>query len=144
MVTGATNPGRRNSDSGSIGLAVRDSAATKATAAASEQARPASTHGLVKPYDPASITAAAKPARAIVASAAPRVSTRRLAERSVSEAYRRASQNPAAPSGTLMKKMARQPNAAIRKPPMTGPPDRAALAPATNCPTARVRRPGSV
>ena len=43
-----------------------------------------------------------------------------------------------------MKKMARHPNPAIRKPPMTGPPDRAALAPATNCPTARVRCLGSV
>ena len=79
----------------------------------------------------------------MVASTAPSASTRRSAKRGVGGAYRQASQHPITPIGTLMKKIARHPNEAIRKPPMTGPPDSAELAPATNFPTARDRCPGS-
>jgi len=53
------------------------------------------------------------------------------------------SQIAIAASGTLMKKIARQPNVAIRTPPTTGPPERPIDAPAAQIPTARARSSGS-
>ena len=90
------------------------------------------------------MAAAAKAASATTAVAAPGTSTRRSGAGGVRGAYRRTSQSPASPMGPLMKKMLRQPREAMSRPPTTGPPDRAALAPAAHCPMALARRRGSV
>jgi hypothetical protein len=79
MTIGAVNRRIRNKASGSIGSVVRACKRTKATAVNSDSDRPPSTHGLVKPWLPDSITAAAKAASVVTARAALPRWTRRCA-----------------------------------------------------------------
>ena len=67
-----------------------------------------------------------------------------VARAAASRAPIRASgRRPAIATGTLMKKIARQPSVLISTPPTSGPPDSATLAPARYRPTARARAAGS-
>ncbi len=135
--------GIRNRLGGSIGSRRRRSISTKAMPEHTATAKPATTGALPSPWTPPSISEPASAASARIAVSWPGRSIDREPERGVSPAYRSASAMPSAPIGTLMKKIARQPSAAIRRPPTSGPPDRAMLAPAAHRPIARPRRSGS-
>jgi len=135
--------GIANRPGGSIGSRRRRSIATNAVPAAAATANPASTGALPSPWTPPSISDPASAASATIAVTCPGRSIDRPPDRGVSSAQRMVSAIPSSPSGALMKKIARQPSAAISAPPTSGPPDRAMLAPAAHRPIARPLRSGS-
>ena len=139
MAALALNASQWKSRSGNIGRARWSSMATKAAPAAAATPYPTSTVALANPCAPPSIVAAASSVRQVTAVSCPGASMPRSGERLVSAAQRAVSTIPATPIGALMKKIARQPSAAVRMPPTSGPADSAALAPRAHRPIARLR-----
>ncbi|KVL14031.1 hypothetical protein WS95_23205 [Burkholderia sp. MSMB1826] len=143
--TAALNVRWRNSDSGSIGVAVRDSIATNASAASAASTQPPATTGCVKPSGRHSITAPVSAVSIAIATNWPcRSSERGGAARSWrAGTHANVAASPAAESGRFTRKMPRQPHAAISRPPTTGPAAIAIDPAAVHAATARARRRGS-
>jgi hypothetical protein len=128
----AETVGARNTSSGNIGASTRRSIATNAPAAIA--ATPSSHHSCwirASASAPIATTAAACPGRAS------------FAGRGAERGERVSSSTPRAPTGTLRKKIARQPTLSVSSPPTTGPAAIATPPPAAHTAIARARSPGS-
>ena len=130
-------------DSGSIGSGLRRSARTNATALARPTAIAPITAGEPRPFSGAWISPKVSPASASEANAEPRKSSRPLIVGSrVSGTWRLAAQTTNAPSGMLIRKIARQLTASISQPPTSGPTAAATPPSADQAPIARPRSSG--
>jgi hypothetical protein len=139
----ALNARLRNMSSGSIGDACRRSAIRKNSVAAIAAAPSAAGSGASQPCWPASMKPAVSVARAATPSSSPGTSTRRAGSGGDSGTYLTRSQPVSTQTGTLTRKIVRQPASAISTPPSTGPSATPSEPMAPQTPSARARAPRS-
>ena len=138
----AENPRLRNSDSGIIGVAARDSQAPNATSRSPPPARLPRTWALVQPWLLPRTSPNTMPNKPAVARITPAGSRRPAPERL--SRVSSSSGSTAMPTGTLIQKIHCQDAASVTAPPMTGPSAAPRPTVAPQRPSAMPRRCGGV